>query len=64
MVKLVVSNPNQITTLEEQLVRANIDFGMFLDMGHYGITPPYLVVDGVPLDMGRATKWIKERMEE
>ena len=61
MVNLVVWNFEEDTELERALVKANIQYQLVLDMGHYGIKSPHLVVDGVPLDFRRSLKWIKER---
>lgn len=60
MVKLMVEDFDQISILENMLERNNISFELELSDGSYGIRPPFLIVSGVPLDMGRATKWIKE----
>ena len=60
MVELVVWDFEEETSLEKALNKANIEYQIALDMGHYGIATPYLVVDGVPLDKKRATIWVKE----
>lgn len=49
------------TLLEKALQEANIEYQLCLDLGHYGFRPPYLVVDGVPLDTKRAMIWVKEQ---
>lgn len=49
------------TLLEKALQEANIEYQLCLDLGHYGFKPPYLVVDGVPLDKKRAMIWVKEK---
>ena len=61
MVELVVWNFDEDTKLEQALIKANIQYQLVLDMGHYGIKSPHLIVDGVPLDLARSFKWIKER---
>ena len=61
MVTLVVSEPNQISMLEWELAMAGIDRVVDIDEGKYGFEPPYLVVDGVPLDFERSLNWIEER---
>lgn len=48
------------TTLEKELQKADIEYQLCIDIGNYGLTTPYLVVDGVPLDKKRAMIWIKE----
>lgn len=60
MVELVVWDFESETELEKMLQKANIEYQIALDMGHYGLKAPYLVVDGVPLDQKRAKIWIKE----
>ena len=60
MVVLVVNNLTETSELEKALVAANIEFQLALDMGQYGIRPPHIVVNGVPLDEDRSFKWIKE----
>lgn len=62
MVELVVWNFEHETELETLLQKANIEYQLAIDMGHYGIFAPYLVVDGVILDDKRAKIWIKERI--
>jgi hypothetical protein len=60
MVKLMVDDFDQISILENMLEQNNISFVLELSNWSYGIRPPFLIVNGVPLDMGRAIKWIKE----
>lgn len=64
MVVLVVDDYEQVSTLEDALVRANISYEIEMGNASYGIRPPHLVVDGVPLDMGRALKWIGGKKNE
>jgi hypothetical protein len=59
MVKLCVDDFDQVTTLEWLLTTNNIDYTIELSGVQYGIRPPFLVVDGVPLDFNRSMKWIK-----
>lgn len=47
------------TPLERELQNADIEYQLCLDLGHYGLKAPYIVVDGVPLDSARAIKYIK-----
>lgn len=61
MVELILEYFDDETTLEQALVNANIEYQICLHCGDYGIKPPHLVVDGVPLDQKRSMKWVKER---
>lgn len=61
MVELYTSDFKE-TVLEQELQKANIEYQLCLDLGHYGFRPPYLVVDGVPLDNKRSMIWVKERV--
>lgn len=60
MVKLLVSDFEQITTLEWLLEKNGIPYELEIDTVNNGIHPPHLVVDGVPLDFNRSIRWIKE----
>ena len=60
MVTLFVSDPHQITMLEYELIKANIQYETKVNEPNYGISPPSMRVYGVPLDETRAMKWIKE----
>lgn len=60
MVKLMVDDFDQVSILENMLNENNISYELELSDRSYGFRPPFLVVKGVPLDMGRAIKWIKE----
>ena len=60
MVKLMVADFDQISILENMLEAAGISYELELCDRSYGLRPPFLIVKGVPLDMGRAIKWIKE----
>ena len=60
MVKLVTDNSDQISILEWELIRNNIDYTI-VKCSQYNITKPYLIVDGIPLDFERSLKWIKEK---
>lgn len=61
MVKLVVDDYRQVTILENALTEANIDYEITTRDRNYGLSPPYLVVDGVPLELGRAMRWIRDK---
>ena len=63
MVELYIK-PYEVSNLEWMLVAANIEYQLCIDIGNYGITSPYLVVDGVPLDEKRAKIWIKEHRND
>lgn len=60
MVKLVTDNPDQINALEWQLITHHIPYEIE-KVDRFSIDTPYLIVDGVPLDLERSLKWIKER---
>lgn len=60
MIELVVYDFDEVSDLEWELILANIEYQICIDMGHYGIRPPHIVVNGVPLDEKRAMIWIKE----
>lgn len=62
MVELYTSDFEE-TVLEQELQKADIEYQLCLDLGHYGFRPPYLVVDGVPLDTKRAIIWAKEQID-
>lgn len=52
---------DQVSFLELELDRSGIDYQKVSPRDHAPILqPPYLLVDGAPLDMFRAFKWIKE----
>ena len=63
MVKLIVDDLEQISTLEWMLTVLKIDFEISLIETDIGIKPPYLIVDGVPLDFNRSLKWLKGQGE-
>jgi hypothetical protein len=63
MVLLVKKNPNQICMLEWELVTNHIQYEIVEASEGCELKPPYLVVDGVPLDMERAQKWISEKIK-
>lgn len=58
MVKLILSDYEQITLLEDALVRANIPHTT--EVFEYTHLPPYLIVDGVKLDFCAALTWIAD----
>lgn len=60
MIKLRVDDFEQITMLELLLEKNGISYDLEINQANNGIRPPYLVVDGVPLDFNRSIKWIKE----
>lgn len=57
---LIVDELDQLNFLEQELVRSNIKHTIEIRATDYGLSKPYLLVDGAPLDMFRAFKWIKE----
>lgn len=60
MVKLVLENLDQVTILEDMLNEANIVYEVAVQ-SKKGWKPPYLEVNGVPLDLNRAKKWIGDK---
>ncbi len=60
MVKLIVSDCDQITILEDALTRANIQYTTELGGSNHCVCPPCLLVDGVALDLCAALTWIAE----
>ena len=65
MVKLVLDNVDQISILELELIDNNIPYEKVSNQFRTfkPLSPPYLLVYGVPLDLERALKWIKEKCE-
>ena len=61
MVTLFVSDFDQVTMLGWLLEKNNIPYEVSFNKIDNGLTPPYINVDGVPLDFCRAIKWIEER---
>ena len=62
MVKLIVDDFDQITMLEQLLTQKDIPYEIELgdkSRREYGLRPPHLIVDGVPLDFNRSIKWLK-----
>ena len=64
MVELVVNNFPQVSMLEWDLTMAGIEHTVKSDDGRYGFEPPYLIVDGVPLDYERSVKWLEGQINE
>ena len=62
MVK-VCNNTWEVTMLEWLLKLHEIPYTVDMKAQDLGIGFPYLLVDGVPLDEGRANKWIKGLLE-
>lgn len=61
MVKLILNDSNQVSMVELALINSGIKYEVDIAEIEYGITPPCLIVDGVPLDLEHALKWIGER---
>lgn len=59
MVELVVNDIKQLSLLEMELIDKGILYRLVLHQTDIGIEPPYLIVDGVPIDMERSFKWIE-----
>lgn len=65
MVKLILDKLDyfeQVSILEYTLIQADIPYEISTKSCDCGICPPYLVVDGVPLDYERSLKWVKEHI--
>ena len=62
MVKLVLEDVYQISILELELIRYDIPYEVVSNQFRTfrPLQPPYLLVYGVPLDLERALRWIKE----
>lgn len=61
MVVLCVRDTNQMSLLEAALNRCEIKYQVSVDdKDSYNLGLPYLMVDGVPLDMIRAFEWMEE----
>lgn len=62
MVKLVLEDVYQISILELELIRYDIPYEVVSNQFRTfkPLPPPYLLVYGVPLDLERSLKWIKE----
>lgn len=60
MVTLVLYDYDQLSFLEEALIKSKIEYELSVEEEPIGIKPPYLIVDGVPLSENKAMKWIKE----
>ena len=60
MIKLCLDDFSQITTLEYLLELNDLEFEFEHTNPSYGISAPYLIVDGVVLDTVRSMKYIKE----
>lgn len=58
MVTLFVDDLDQLTALEYLLFTYGIEHMIELNDGRFGLSSPYLLVYGVPLDEKRAFKWI------
>lgn len=59
MVVLVLNDIDQISFLELEMDKSGIKYQKVLKQTP-PLTPPFLIVDGVPLDFNRSLKWIKE----
>ena len=64
MINLMVDDSYQVTLLEIALEMAGLTYEVKRDDGSLGICPPFLIVDGVPLDMVRAMKWISSKVRK
>lgn len=60
MVTLIVNDLHDVSRLELMLATKRIPFVVELASDSEALNPPYLLVDGVPLDETRAIKWMEE----
>ena len=62
MIQLVLDDIYQISALELELIRYDIPYEVvsYDKQKIRPLQPPYLMVHGVPLDLKRSLKWIKE----
>jgi hypothetical protein len=65
MVELVLDDVDRMSLLEMELIENNIPYERVSNQFRTfkPLTPPYLLVYGVPLDFERSLKWIKEKCE-
>lgn len=61
MITLVVNDSEQITLMEWELIQKKIQYEV-CPCNTFGFNPPYLIVDGVPLDNIRSLLWIEGKM--
>ena len=63
MVRLVLDDVDQLSLLETELIANNIPYERVSNQFRTfkPLPPPYLLVYGVPLDLERSLKWIKEQ---
>ena len=59
MVVLVSNNPNQINFLEWELITHKIKYRV-VKKNKFGLSEPYLIIDGVPLTFEKSVEWLKE----
>ena len=64
MITVFSNDINQINILENMLIENNLEYSVEYSKTSIGIGEPYLTVDGVPLDMGRAIKYIEGKKKE
>lgn len=65
MIEVVSYYPQEINMLEWLLIVNHFDYTVKTPQkSTHNIGTPYLIVDGVPLDLDRAIKWIEEKVKE
>lgn len=64
IITIFVDDVDQLSLLEYMLIRANLDYTTEVNDGRYGLQSPYLLIDGVPLDLIRSYKWIFEQFSK
>ena len=62
MIRLVLEDEDQLSLLEMELIAHNIPYERVSNQFRTfrPLSPPYLLVYGVPLDLERSLRWIKE----
>jgi len=69
MIELIVGSENcpnvKLTERVMKLLLQSLekDYITVFDTGRHGITTPYLIVDGVPLDLKHSIKYLEGEME-
>lgn len=62
MVRLVLEDVDQISILEQELIAHKVPYERVSNQFRKfkPLPPPYLLIHGVPLDLERSLRWIRE----
>ena len=60
MIVLVTENPDQLCVLDWLLLKMRKAYTVKQYTEEYGFKPPFLIVDGVPLDFDHSLKYLQE----